>query len=478
MKLLALLLTLPLCAQPPQRDIKLEAPRKVALVIGNGNYPKWPLRNPANDARAVSQALSEIGFATTTAVDVTLQNLDRAVSALVSRIRPGDVVAFYYAGHGIQLEGENYLVPVDFDAKDEADAKYAAYAASRVQERIEKAGARVTLVVLDACRNNPFAATRSANGGLAAMGSGKGTLIAFATAPGKTADDNPNGNNGLFTSHLVTALKEPGLTLDQVFNRVRERVHNASGGRQVPWTVSSVIGDVYLRPGPGGTAPALPPPPASETVAVARPPVQNPLARIMTNSVAPVERPQDPVPDLAAGNAAYQRGDTQQAARIAQEILRGEPNHREALLLLAYVHFREQQWELFAATAVQALRAGATLPFSVGHHHTLTGAHAASLTVSRDLIQYQITGGNCTGKNFSLPLANLVAARATSNTQGVPFLSLKINDENGKTQNFNFVDPTTEVRDNPNGLPLLISPPRAARFVQAIAAILNQTRQP
>jgi hypothetical protein len=213
-------------------------------------------------------------------------------------------------------------------------------------------------------------------------------------------------------------------------------------------------------------------------VAVARPPVQNPLARIMTNSVAPVERPQDPVPDLAAGNAAYQRGDTQQAARIAQEILRGEPNHREALLLLAYVHFREQQWELFAATAVQALRAGATLPFSVGHHHTLTGAHAASLTVSRDLIQYQITGGNCTGKNFSLPLANLVAARATSNTQGVPFLSLKINDENGKTQNFNFVDPTTEVRDNPNGLPLLISPPRAARFVQAIAAILNQTRQP
>ena len=92
-----------------------------------------------------------------------------------------NVAAFYYAGHGLQIDGENYLVPVDFDAKDEADAKYAAYSASRVQERLERAGARVILVVLDACRNNPFANTRSGGGGLAAMGSGKGTLIAFAS---------------------------------------------------------------------------------------------------------------------------------------------------------------------------------------------------------------------------------------------------------------------------------------------------------
>lgn len=476
MKLVGLLfLVWPLAAQGPQRDLRLEPPQKLALVIGNSNYPKWPLRNPANDAQAVARALTEIGFATRTAVDVTLPNLDRAVSGLVSRVRPGDVVAFYYAGHGIQLEGENYLVPVDFDAKDETDAKYAAYAASRVQERIEKAGARVTLVVLDACRNNPFAAKRAAGGGLAAMGSGKGTLIAFATAPGQTADDNPNGNNGLFTTHLITALREPGLTLDQVFNRVRERVHNASGGRQVPWTVSSVIGDVYLRPGAGG-APQAQPGASVEGPAVGPPPVQNPLARLMTNSVAPAERPK--VPDIAAGNAAYERGDNEEAARVAQEVLRGDATNREALRLLAYVHFRAQNWDLFASTAVQALRAGATLPFSVGHHHTLTGAHAASLTVSRDRIQYQITGGNCTGKNFSLPLANLVAAQATSNNQGVPFLSLKINDEKGKTQNFNFVDPATEVRENPNGLPLLISPPRAAQLVQAVAQILQQTRQP
>jgi hypothetical protein len=478
-----LLLAFPLAAQPPQRDLKFEPPKKVALVIGNGNYPKWPLRNPANDARAVSQALTDVGFTTITAIDVTLPNLDRAVTSLVSKVRQGDVVAFYYAGHGIQLEGENYLVPVDFDAKDEADAKYAAYAASRVQERIEKAGARVTLVVLDACRNNPFAATRSTNGGLAAMGTGKGTLIAFATAPGKTADDNPKGNNGLFTTHLITALKEPGLTLDQVFNRVRERVHNASGGRQVPWTVSSVIGDVYLRPG-AGAAPAtqVAAAPAAEPVAVAPPPVQNPLSRIMANSVAPSNPnpapPPQNLPDIAAGNAAYQRGDTQQAANIAQQILRVEPNHRDALLLLSYVHFRDQRWDLFVPTSVQALRAGATLPFSVGHHHTLTGAHAASLTVSRDQIQFQNAGGNCTSKNISVPLANLTAAQATSSNQGVPFLNLKITDEKGKVQNFNFVDPTTQVRPNPDGLPILVSPPRAPQFVQAVATILNQARQP
>jgi uncharacterized caspase-like protein len=176
MRLVGLLFLIwPLAAQGPQRDLKLEPPQKLALVIGNGNYPKWPLRNPANDAQAVARALTEIGFATTTAVDVTLPNLDRAVSGLVSRVRPGDVVAFYYAGHGIQLEGENYLVPVDFDAKDETDAKYAAYAASRVQERIEKAGARVTLVVLDACRKQSLCCQACpAGGGLAAMGSGQG----------------------------------------------------------------------------------------------------------------------------------------------------------------------------------------------------------------------------------------------------------------------------------------------------------------
>jgi hypothetical protein len=114
-----------------------------------------------------------------------------------------------------------------------------------------------------------------------------------------------------------------------VFNRVRERVHNASGGRQVPWTVSSVIGDVYLRPGA-----------SVEGRPSCRRPCRTRWRASVTNSAAPAERPR--VPDIAAGNAAYQRGDTEEAARVAQEVLRGDANNREALQLLAYVHFREQ----------------------------------------------------------------------------------------------------------------------------------------
>ena len=451
-----------------QRDLKLESAQKLALVVGNGAYPKWPLRNPANDARAVAQALTSVGFSTTSAIDVTLQNLDRTVSAFVAKIKQGDTVAFYYAGHGIQLEGENYLVPVDFDAKDEADAKYAAYAASRVQERIEKAGARVTLVVLDACRNNPFAATRSTSGGLAAMGTGKGTLIAFATAPGKTADDNPNGNNGLFTTHFITALQQPGLTIDQVFNSVRERVYNASGGKQVPWTVSSVIGEVYLRPGTGPAAPAV-------LEAAAPPPVSNPLARAAANPLVPVSQPK---PDLSAAVSAFQRGDVQQAKSIAIETLRLEPTNQQALFLLTSIYYKQEQWDVLVPTAVQAIKAGATIPFAVGHHHTLTGAHGALLSISSKQVEFQSAAGSaCSQKNMTVPLASLGPAQQTTNAQGILFFNLKITDEKGKVQNFNFVDPDTQVRNNPDGLPILVAPPRATQLLRAMAAIFNQSRQ-
>jgi len=127
-------------AQP--RDLGVESNQKLALVVGNAAYPKWPLRNPLNDARAVAASLQDVGFQAEVAADVSLRNLEAAVNRFVAKVKNGDVAVFYYAGHGIQLEGENYLVPVDFDAKDEADAKYASYSASRVQERLEKAGAR------------------------------------------------------------------------------------------------------------------------------------------------------------------------------------------------------------------------------------------------------------------------------------------------------------------------------------------------
>jgi uncharacterized caspase-like protein len=204
----------------------------------------------------MDKVLRETGFRTDLVVNGTLRDVEKAVDRFVASLHPGDIAVFYYAGHGVQLAGDNYMVPVDFDAKDEADAKYASYPVSRVQERMEGSGSQLNVLILDACRNNPFKSSRAAGGGLGAVNAGRGTLIALATSPGKTADDNPATGNGLFTGQLVATLREPGLTLDQIFNRVRERVDTMSHHQQTPWSVTSVIGEFRFMPGPGGsTAP-------------------------------------------------------------------------------------------------------------------------------------------------------------------------------------------------------------------------------
>ncbi len=476
MRFITLLLLATLCFAQARRDLQVApASQRHALIVGNAAYPKWPLKNPLNDARTVAASLTRLGFATQVATDLSLRNFEASINRFVAQVKSGDTALFYYAGHGIQLEGENYLVPVDFDAKDEADAKYVSYLASRLQERLEKAGARVIVLVLDACRNNPFQATRSAGGGLAAMGTGNGTFIAFATAPGKTADDNPRGNNGLFTSHLVQAIEEPGLTLDQVFNRVRERVHRDSQGRQVPWTVSSVIGDVYLG---NAAAPANPlARPSSFTAQAPQEPV-NPLARPRQQETAPPPPPAlDPSAELANGKAALERGDYSSAAQKAQDILRNDAANKDALLLLTSAYFKQQQWDLFASTARQALAAGASIPLGVGHHHTLTGAHAAALTVTKDSIAYQSLGGSCNQPAFSYPVRQLVSAQVTTTMRGEIFLNFKILDEKNKTRNLNFVDPDSTLTKDSNGLPQVVSPPKASAHLGAIAAILNSLKQ-
>jgi hypothetical protein len=198
-------------------------------------------------------ALRDSGFEVDLVLDATLRDFDRAIDRFASRIHEGDVAMFYYSGHGIQLQNENYLVPVDFKAQVEADAKYEAVPAARVVDRLSEAGARLNIVVLDACRNNPFRSSRSGTKGLAPMESGRGSLIAYATAPNSTADDNPLGSNGLFTSYVLQAMKQPGVGIEQVFSQVRQGVYQASNGQQVPWVVSSVIGDFHFREADGST---------------------------------------------------------------------------------------------------------------------------------------------------------------------------------------------------------------------------------
>jgi hypothetical protein len=175
--------------------------------------------------------------------------MEAAIERFVALLRPDAVALFHFSGHGMQVDQENYLVPVDFQLTDEASVKYDAYPASKLHDRMASAGGRLNIVILDACRNNGFSTSRSGASGLAAMNAARGSFIAFATAPGSTASDNPRGRNGLFTSYLLEALQAPGLKLDEVFNQVREGVFVSSNKKQLAWTSSSVIGDFYFAPG-------------------------------------------------------------------------------------------------------------------------------------------------------------------------------------------------------------------------------------
>src|ERR1700682_2061480 len=181
--------------------------RRIALVIGNDAYPEKRLHNAVNDARSMKSALEDAGFTVQMRVDATQQQMEAAIDDFTSGANPGDIALFFYAGHGMQINDQNYLIPVDFQAHTAVDAKYKAYPAQRVQENLEAAGAAMQILVLDACRNNPFRGWRGGSDGLAAMQAGRGTYIAFATSPGKTAADNPGGQNGLFTGELIAVLR-------------------------------------------------------------------------------------------------------------------------------------------------------------------------------------------------------------------------------------------------------------------------------
>ena len=225
-----------------------------ALLIGNSAYSIGALDNPANDARDLAAVLKSTGFDTTVLMDKDGAAMTQAIRDFGDRLRGNDGIGFFFfAGHGVQVAGENYLLPVGFPFRNENEVQANAVSANLVLRYMEDSKNRVNVVVLDACRNNPFIKTRSLKTrGLAPMDAPSGSLVAFSTAPGTEASDG-SGHNGLFTKHLMANIKVPGLTVEQVFKRVREAVENESereiGRKQSPREESSLKGgDIYFVP--------------------------------------------------------------------------------------------------------------------------------------------------------------------------------------------------------------------------------------
>ena len=233
----------------------LDSGQRVALVIGNAGYKNAPLVNPLNDARAVSEQLRKLGFKVISLENASQRQMHEAVRQFGDQLH-GGVGLFYYAGHGVQVKGRNFLVPVDAAIEREDEVPYKAFDVGQVLEKMESAKNPLNIVILDACRNNPFVRTsRSSASGLAQMDAPTGSIVAFATAPGAEAADGSAGN-GLYTSHLLRNMATPGLKVEDVFKRTRVGVKQASAGRQIPWESTSLEGDFYFAPGAGGAAPA------------------------------------------------------------------------------------------------------------------------------------------------------------------------------------------------------------------------------
>ena len=225
----------------------LTAEKRVALVIGNSTYPTAPLANPVNDATDMAALLEKIGFEVILKRDAGKREMDQAVKKFYRRLQSSKGIAlFYYAGHGLQMRGQNYLVPVDAEIESEGDVEYNSVNAGWVLSKMEDAANPVNIVILDACRNNPFSrGFRSGERGLAQMPSPTGSIIAYATAPGDVASDG-EGRNGLYTKNLLKHLPTPGLSIQDLFTQVGADVYSESGKKQTPWMSSSLMGKISL----------------------------------------------------------------------------------------------------------------------------------------------------------------------------------------------------------------------------------------
>ncbi len=224
--------------------------RRVALVIGNATYKVNPLKNPVNDSTEMARSLRSVGFDVIEANNTTLAQMREATRRFADKLGNSDVGLVYYSGHGVEVKGKNYLIPVNADIKREYEVVDQAFDASQFLEMMINIrgpnNKRVNILIVDACRNNELQKSwRSTNNGLARMDAPGGTFISFATAPGRVAADG-TGRNSPYTKHLLQALKQPNVPIEQVFKVVRRNVMEETKGEQIPWENSSLVGDFYF----------------------------------------------------------------------------------------------------------------------------------------------------------------------------------------------------------------------------------------
>jgi Caspase domain/Domain of unknown function (DUF4189) len=255
------------------------AEKRVALVVGNSAYQNITrLDNPSHDAVLMADTLLGLGFTLIggrAQLDLDKAALDASVQNFGRQVQGADVALFYYAGHGVQVNGSNYLVPVSANPTREADVDFQMVDVNLVLRQMQGSGTRLNMVILDACRNNPFGARglRSSDGGLAQMRAPEGTLISYATQPGSVAQDGGDGHSP-YTKALATTIQQAGLDIFQTFNQVGLAVKRETGGSQQPWVSSSPIdGTFYFAAPAAASAPqvALAPPPQPRLADTLRP---------------------------------------------------------------------------------------------------------------------------------------------------------------------------------------------------------------
>lgn len=236
-------------AMPALEVIKTIARPRTALVIGNSDYIQSPLKNPVNDARAMAASLKQLGFKVDLQLNAGQEQMETAIDTFGRQLMSGAQVAlFYYAGHGVQVDGDNYLIPIDAKIARQSDVRYKAVNIGQILGAMSEAKDNLNIVILDACRDNPLPRSfRSASRGLARLEGPKGTIIGFATSPGSVAADG-EGDNGVYTKHLLANMSKPGISIEQVFKKVLQGVNSETKGEQTPWTESSFTGDFSFIP--------------------------------------------------------------------------------------------------------------------------------------------------------------------------------------------------------------------------------------